>query len=573
MPDGNTPNTPKVYEVNTAYKTSSYLIPRAQMSAVFGQSFGGRRNVYDAFGYPMVITPRDILIRYERGGIARRIVDAYPDATWGAPPTIISDNAAFTAAWDQLVNEQDVWSTLHRLDTLSRLGQYAVLLLGTDKPNLDRPLKGARKISFFQPFGELSARIQSFNTNPQSERFNKPEMYQVYGQQDYQGSQLGYATPTGMPMRNAFMVHFSRIVHVAQKILENDTYGVSTLIPVWNYLIDLEKIGGAAAENFWTSANRGMQLDVDKDMEMSSDDATALSDEVDEYVHGLRRVLRTRGIKVNPLGGDVSDPRGPYSVTMDLISGATGIPRRVLLGTESGHLASTQDKGNWAERIEEYRTLTATPYILDPFIWSLVNAGLLPDPGVYEYRWPDAYRLGPLERGQQSAQTSRTASNLVRAVKDWQSVVIQRKQLSQMPTPQEVQATADKAAANAPPAPVVAPGTPGAPTKKGPFGRPIKANLDERTPVEDALAHQSSGNGGGSGNSGSSGGGKPSAGPVTIGPANMPVTLPDLPDMILSTDEIRAIIGLSTDNRVLSDQQPQVIKGRKKSSSSPSSVP
>jgi hypothetical protein len=169
-----------------------------------------------------------------------------------------------------------------------------------------------------------------------------------------------------------------------------------------------------------------MQIDVDKDMDFTDDDADNLSAELDEYQDKLRRFIRTRGVKINNLGSDVADPRGTYDPIIDLISGATGIPRRILLGTESGHLASTQDKGNWAERIEEYRTLVGAPCILDPFIWMLVDAGILSDPGEYEIRWPDAYRMSPLERGQQAAQISRTAGNFARMVSDWQKMQIER---------------------------------------------------------------------------------------------------------------------------------------------------
>jgi hypothetical protein len=46
------------------------------------------------------------------------------------------------------------------------------------------------------------------------------------------------------------------------------------------------------------------------------------------------------------------------------------------------------------------------------------------------------------------------------------------------------------------------------------------------------------------------------------------VDLPDLPDMLLSVEEIRRIIGLSTDGRVL-DQKVQIIQGRRRHPSTP----
>lgn len=544
MADGNNPADGTRFgsaKQSFPMRALSYVISRAQMSRMVGGTDLMGRNVYNAFGYPNSVSLEQILFRYERGGIARRIVDAFPDATWGAPPEVFSDNPEFMTKWAELNNNFDFWTVLHRLDILSRLGQYATLLIGTDKGAMERPLKGARKMIYLQPYGQLSVRIKKFDTDPTSPRFQKPEIYEI-NTANNRNNDIGYQTPAGKPWTSSFPVHFSRMVHVAQRILEDEVYGSSVLVSVWNYLIDLEKVGGAAAENFWTSANRGMQLDVDKEMELSPEDAKDLSDEVDEYVNNLRRIIRTRGIKINPLGGEIADPKGTVDVIIDLISGTTGIPRRILLGTESGHLASTQDKGNWAERIEEYRLLTATPYILDPFIWALVDAGLLPNPGKYFYMWPDAYRVGPNDRGMQAAQTSRTAANLARMQKDWQGLVIQRMQLRKTPEPTKV------------PTP-----TPGSDVPSPGRGTPPKANA-ERTPIEDDLAHEASGQ---QGKGFGAPKGKAGAGAMqqTVNPAQLPVDLPDLPDTLLSYDEIRRIIGLSTDGRVL-DQKVQIIQGR-----------
>ena len=57
-----------------------------------------------------------------------------------------------------------------------------------------------------------------------------------------------------------------------------------------------------------------MQIDVDKDMELNSDDADDLTEEVDEYQHGMRRFIRTRGITIENLGSDVADPKNTFDV-------------------------------------------------------------------------------------------------------------------------------------------------------------------------------------------------------------------------------------------------------------------
>ena len=53
-----------------------------------------------------------------------------------------------------------------------------------------------------------------------------------------------------------------------------------------------------------------------------------------------RRVIRTQGMELNTLGGAVANPQGPLDVIIKLVSVASGIPIRILTGSERGELAS-----------------------------------------------------------------------------------------------------------------------------------------------------------------------------------------------------------------------------------------
>jgi hypothetical protein len=229
---------------------------------------------------------------------------------------------------------------------------------------------------------------------------------------------LTTTTSTGM---KTIQVHHSRIIHFAENSLENDIIGTSALLCVFNLLDDLLKVVGGSAETFFITSNRGMQVDVDKEMELTGDDADALEKEVEEYTHQLRRIIRTRGVKINNLGTDIADPRGAFSTIMQLISGATGIPQRVLLGSEAGHLASDQDRANWADRIRERRNTWAEPRLLRQLIKTLVSSGVLPEPqetpslnGVSKPTivWPEAYQMSPLEKSNERQRLAQTVNQL-----------------------------------------------------------------------------------------------------------------------------------------------------------------
>lgn len=399
--------------VKTGFLTRvASMLQRSVFAGSFGTAFEGKRDYYDTFGWDRTVTADNMWEMYHRGGIAHRIIHAYPDAVWGRPPQLyIQGNPEWNASWDKLVKQTKLWSAIQRADVLARLGRYSVLLVGTNRGNLQAPLRKADTITFLQPYSEKNVRITEWETDPTSPNFGKPKTYMVYP--NLRKNTFASDETTTMPVASSFKVHASRVIHMAYGCLENEVYGVPMYAPIWNYLIDLTKVVGSSSESYWLTAYRGIHANVKEDMDLNEDDAAALSDEVDEYLHGLRRVIRTRGVDVKSLGSDVADPRGAFDVLVTLISGTTKIPKRILLGSEAGQLASSQDKGNWSERVEEERANYAEPSIIIPFLAWLNEHGILEtDPTTVQILWPDAYRMSPLERGQTAAQTARTIANI-----------------------------------------------------------------------------------------------------------------------------------------------------------------
>ncbi len=195
------------------------------------------------------------------------------------------------------------------------------------------------------------------------------------------------------------LVHWSRLIHIAEDLLEDEIFGRPRMLPAWNYLDDMDKVIGACAEAFWINSDRGMQLDLDKDMLLDDKDAETLTDEVDEFVHGFRRFVRTQGITMKQLGTTIAEPTGSFRAIMALIAGTTGIPQRVLLGAEAGQMASMQDAANWNELVAERQKVYGEPVMLRALIDRLVNYKMLPAPeGNYSVRWPDLLALSEADR-------------------------------------------------------------------------------------------------------------------------------------------------------------------------------
>lgn len=371
---------------------------------MFGQLFDGKRDLYRTFGYKDVITYEEMLERYKRQDIVSRIVNAYPDAVWTKPPRIV-ENQELGAALMELDKQIHLYHYINRADRLAGLGKYSVLLLGFDDgAELDVPAAldgeegGDLALNYVQAYGEGDAKIVEYEDDPTEPSFGMPRFY------DLKVRQTEKSTKT-------LRVHRSRVIHVSDSPVVSDVEGFPIIQRVYNRLDDLEKTIGGAAEVFWLNSRKGMQLDIDKDAQVTEDDTKKLNKEVQDYIHGLSRVLRTRGVNIKELGGIGVNPEPVFNVIMSVISTTTGIPQRIFIGSEQGKLASEQDRANWAIRINERRVLFAEPRIFRPLMLRLQDAGVLPG-GAYNLEWPEAFQLSPLERAQTAAQQARAAANL-----------------------------------------------------------------------------------------------------------------------------------------------------------------
>ncbi len=394
-------------------RTQSTLISRLQLANRAGLQFGGLRDLYAVFGYNKALTADDLLAKYTRQDIASRIVDAPPSATWSHPPTM-KDNDVVQAKWDVLTKKTKLWGAMYRADRLARLNAFSLLLIGfDDSGDLAQPVRpgSVKQLLYVRSIGARQVEEVEFDDNVRSPRFGMPNMYKVkFDDPTVKASTAGTIRTRGI---KDFTVHWTRTVHVTENPLEDLVFGIPILEKVYNLLDDLLKVAGGTSEMYWLTGNRGLHASIDADMDVDPDDAADLADEIEEYQHQLRRFIKTRGVDLKVLESTTPNPKDVFEMIMALISGTTGIPRRILTGSEAGQLASEQDRANWAERITERRNLYATPDMLDPVVERLQHVNLLPE-GDIEWEWPSAFIQNPLEESQVMAQTARAVGNLSR---------------------------------------------------------------------------------------------------------------------------------------------------------------
>lgn len=392
------------------------VLSRTTWARNHGLSYGGDRDEFEILGYDDILSAEQYRSAYERGGLMGRVIDVMPDATWRGDPAmeVIEDEdpqkeTPFETAWYELEKKHQINSKLLRVDKLSRLSTYAVILIGAPGSLEEEIPKGKpEQLLYLMPFlggggpggnnqgsrtvsAGADATVFEYENDASNPRFGLPKTYTL--------KRVDVSSPVlHRP------VHWSRIIHVAEGLLDDEVFGQPALARVWNLFADLRKVTGGGAEAFWLRANAGLHLDLDKDMQLPDAAATvaSLKEQMKAYRHQLTRALRTRGVKVTQLGSDVANFGPPADAIITQIAGAKAIPKRILTGSEMGELASSQDRENFRDQVIGRQMQYAGPYIARPLVDRLIKYGYLPTPSKgpdqYQIKWPHIQVLTEQEK-------------------------------------------------------------------------------------------------------------------------------------------------------------------------------
>ncbi len=379
-------------------------VERMMMARSLGLSFNGERDVYDACGYTKQISFENYFTKYDRNGLAATVVEAFPDACWRTIPSVYEvedegEQTNFEKQWKLLTENPSVgvFESLHRVDVLSGIGHYAILLLGFDDGGeLSQPISGNNhRLIYTQVYHEGDAEILQWHDDPKKPEFGSPSKYKI---------KITSPTAGGKSERTAdYEVHASRVIHVpSDRVIGRKCFGTPRMKRVYNQLDDIEKILGSGAEGWWRSAFQGLHFDVRDNAELSAAGAKEMDEEIKAYINNLQRYIRSKGVDVKPIAASAADPRGIVDVILDFVAIATRTPKRILTGTEQGELAGAKDQENWDSRVQERRRRQSEAKILLPFVNTLIRYGALPavaeKVGRPQVDWKDESEMTALDR-------------------------------------------------------------------------------------------------------------------------------------------------------------------------------
>lgn len=400
----------------------------------FSKLLDPRRDIDRECGFPSQVGVGEFSIMYERWGIAKRVVNIFPDQCWKVCPEVYEDEdaeveTAFELVWNHLKDNKQLFSYLHRIDRLSGIGHFGVLFLGFDDGQQpDKPVEGVEKylkekalappkmeskkkpkkkegekeepkekpttttgtpptrnLLYLRPFGESLVSIIQWDENITSWRYGKPVMYEIKTV-DLKAATVG-STVAQQPNKT-MKVHWTRVLHVADNCEGNEVLGVPRQEEVYNYEYNCVKILASAGEGFWTSGFPKLSLESHpgEDVELDID---GTKEQMDLLRNNLQPYIALQNMTAKSIAPQVTDPLPHLDAQITAICISKNIPKRIFMGSERGELSSSQDSDEWADALIGRQKGYLTAFVIRPFIDILIGAGVLPEPKEVKVDWPD----------------------------------------------------------------------------------------------------------------------------------------------------------------------------------------
>jgi hypothetical protein len=350
-------------------------------------------DVYLDFGYPADLDFFNFWNMYRRFGIAKNVVETYPELGWMESPTVKAD-ASVLRDIEALNEKLGLWTRIKGLDTRQRVGRYAGLFMrvrdGLSPSESIGSLSGLNSLVDMIPLYESQLEIVDTEDNIMSDEYGKPTMYQ------FRGGDVGNRNENNV---DSFNIHPSRIIIAAEGSDNGSVYGVSSLEAVYNSLMDLRKIIGAGGEGFYKNAAQSIiyKLDADAGITLDPEAAAEFNERSDDFLRNRpRRSNVVAGMDAKVLESSLANPKDFFMNALNDVASGAKIPATILMGQQTGRLASDQDSAALLSRVQSRRVHFQTEITGKVLDWLMANS-ILPK-GEYVIEWPDALAASSEEK-------------------------------------------------------------------------------------------------------------------------------------------------------------------------------
>ena len=319
------------------------------------------------FGWPDEVTFDMAYRMYHRHSIARAGVNKTVLKTWQDMPALWeTEKAGETTAEKDIATRFDqigAWRALAEADRRAIVGGYSgVILRFADNQDFDAPVTtvpgGLDGLVELVPVWRNQLTVAEWITDPNSEDYGKPKFFTFS-----EGAVGGTAG-------RSFKIHPDRVLIWSA---DGTVTATSDLEPGYNDLLDMEKVRGAGGEGFWNNAKSAPVLEIDKEAKINEmaqamgvpmdELADAMNKQVEDFQKGFDKLLMLQGMQAKTLNVTLPSPEHFHSIPLLSFAASMGIPAKILIGSQSGERASTEDANEWSQTCNARRENIAKPRI------------------------------------------------------------------------------------------------------------------------------------------------------------------------------------------------------------------
>ena len=368
-----------------------------RISAMFPGYFQNAKHDHNKdFGYPDHVDFDAAYQRYLRNGIAFAGIEQTILKTWQDNPELWENKDAKETYGESEIRQKfddlRLWQKLAEADRRSMVGGYSGLILryADDKRFLepvDTVPGGLDGLVDVIPAWAGQLTVSSWDTDEMSPTYGEPTMF------GFNESAVGDNSDRQAKNRS-FELHPDRVLIWSK---DGTIHNRSMLEPGFNNLIDMEKISGAGGEGFWKNAKSAPIMETDADVSIADmakgmgvgvdEMADKMNEQVEDFNKGFDAMLMLQGMKAKTLGVTLPQPEEFFNVALQGFAASIGIPLKVLVGSQSGERASTEDADEWSRTNMARRTNTVRPTIM-ALVKKLETVRVLPEQDWYIY-WSD----------------------------------------------------------------------------------------------------------------------------------------------------------------------------------------
>tara|TARA_R110002020_G_scaffold46027_5_gene131270 strand:+ start:9191 stop:10600 length:1410 start_codon:yes stop_codon:yes gene_type:complete len=342
------------------------------------------------YGYPETISADEFWRTAERNPIASFVADGIANDCWSNGFELADCEGSLIKEVNEqlkIMSRNGLFKDLARADKMNRRNRYSIgVVMLNDGRSLDQEIGTATDISSvkIKPYRESGINISQRETDPTNIRYGLPTLYQaqvVASGNDSEDTDL-----------STVKIHWTRVILFNEGQMDSVISGESSLKPIYNDLINLQKSVGGSSEAYFRNAFPKYSLKTD-DAEFNS--AYFESDEVqkgfdkaaNDFINGAKPFIVGGGVSADPLNTPHASPKDTVTASLWNISANTGVPIRILTGEGSGQLAGSEDKLKYGVVINDRQNNECSCYVYQ-LIKILSNAGLIDVQEDYQVKWP-----------------------------------------------------------------------------------------------------------------------------------------------------------------------------------------